>query len=83
MVFFCTIKENRLDFFAIVETGRENFNLAFLRNLSGGLDYAWYCLPPLGRSGRILAGFNTQTIIVKNIVQGDMCVKFHLICKFS
>ena len=78
-----TIRDNKLDFFAVIETGRDNFAAPFLRNLSGGLDFVWYCLPPIGRSGGILAGFNAQTIGVKNMVSGDRCVKFHLISKMD
>jgi hypothetical protein len=68
-------------FFAVLETGRDNFSAPFLENLSGGLDYIWYCLPPQGRSGGILVGFNTQTLKVKNVLSGDRCVKFHLAAK--
>ena len=53
------IREFKLDFFAVIETGRDNFYTLFLRNLAGGLDYSWYCLPPQGRSGGILVGFNS------------------------
>jgi hypothetical protein len=77
------IREFRLDFFSVLEIGRENFSAPFLKNLSGGLDFIWYCLPPLGRSGGILVGFIAQTINVKNIVAGDHCVKFHLSLKLD
>jgi hypothetical protein len=76
-----TIVEYRLDFFAVLETGRDNFSAPFLKNLCGGHDFLWYCLPPQGRSGGILAGFNSQTLKVKNVVAGDRCVKFHLVTK--
>jgi hypothetical protein len=78
-----TIREFRLDFFAVLETGRDNFSGPFLKNLSGGMDFIWYCLPPLGRSGGILVGLNSQTITVKNIVAGDRCVKLHLNSKLD
>jgi endonuclease/exonuclease/phosphatase (EEP) superfamily protein YafD len=38
-------------------------------------------LPPRGRSGGILAGFNCSTISVNNVVSGDYCAKFHVKCK--
>src|ERR1041385_7476175 len=69
----------KLDFFAVIETGRDNFTAPFLRNLAGGLDVIWYCVPPQGRSGGILVGFNNLTIIVKKVVPGDRCVMFHLV----
>ena len=38
-----TIRDNKLYFFAAIETGRDNFAAPFLRNLSGGLDFVCYC----------------------------------------
>lgn len=63
---------------ALLETGRSNFSNPFLRHLAGGLDFAWYCLPPHGRSGGILVGVNTTSLHVNRIDTGDYCVKFHL-----
>jgi hypothetical protein len=34
-----TIREHKLDFCAILETGRSSFSGPFLKHLSGGLDY--------------------------------------------
>ena len=76
-----SIREHKLDFFAIQETGRDNFSAPFLRFLAAGLDYAWYCLPPQGRSGGILVGINVQTLIVKGVINGDRCVKLDLLSK--
>ena len=70
------VKENKLAFAAVLETGRSNFSTPFLKQLSGGADYAWYSLPTHGRSGGILAGFDDRVISVQNIVGGDFCVKF-------
>jgi hypothetical protein len=46
-----TIRDFKLDFFAILETGRGNFSTLFLNNISNGQDFQWYCVPPIGRSG--------------------------------
>ena len=73
-----TVREQKLDFVGLLETGRSNFASHFLKHLAGGLDYAWYCLPPHGRSGGILVGFNSTSISVQNVVTGDFCVKFQL-----
>ena len=73
-----TVREQKLDFVGLLETGRSNFTSHFLKYLAGGLDYAWYCLPPHGRSGGILVGFNSTSISVQNVVTGDFCVKFQL-----
>ena len=76
-----SIREHKLVFFAIQETGRDNFSAPFLRFLAAGLDFAWYCLPPQGRSGGILVGINLETILVKGVNNGDRCVKFDLTSK--
>jgi hypothetical protein len=76
-----TIREHNLDFFAILETGRSNFSQPFLNNLAGGLDYQWYCLPPMGRSGGIIVGLNAATLSVQDITIGDRCAKFYVTSK--
>ena len=45
------VKENKLDFVALIETGRSSFAAPFLNFLAAGHDYVWYCLPPHGRLG--------------------------------
>ena len=72
------IKEHKLDFVAVVETGRSSFATPFLNFLAGGSDYVWYCLPPHGRSGGMLLGFNNATLAVQDVVSVDFCVKLHL-----
>ena len=73
-----TIKEHNLDFVAIIETGRSNFTPHFLNFLAGGRDYIWYCLPPIGRSGGMLVGFNGSSFGVQNVLSGDFCAKFQV-----
>jgi hypothetical protein len=34
-----TVREHKVDFFAILETGRSNFLIPFLNNLFGGQDF--------------------------------------------
>jgi len=75
------IREHRLDFIALLETGRSNFAVPFLKQLAAGLDFSWFCLPPHGRSGGILVGINTATLHVSKVYMGDFCVKLHLKCK--
>ena len=48
------VREQKLDFVALVETGRSSFATPFLKYLAGGFDFTWYCMPPHGRSGGIL-----------------------------
>ena len=69
-------REHKLDFIALLETGRDNFNAQFLQTISGGLEYDWHCLPPRGRSGGILLGVNHNTLEVGNVFLGDFSVKF-------
>ena len=76
-----TISEHKLDFIALLETGRSNFTIPFLQQLTPGVDFAWFCLPPHGRSGGILVGINTSTLQVNKVVTGDYCVKMYLKCR--
>jgi hypothetical protein len=73
-----TIKDYRLDFFAILETGRSDFSAPFLRHLAGGSDFSWYCLPPQGRSGGILLEINNAILKVIKVTNGDYYVKFQI-----
>jgi hypothetical protein len=73
-----SIREFKLDFIALLETGRSNFSLHLLRYMSGGYDFSWFCLPPHGRSGGILVGINNSSFQVKHVTTGDFCVKIHL-----
>jgi hypothetical protein len=73
-----SIRDYRLDFIALLEAGRSNFTVQFLRHISGGRDFSWFCLPPHGRSGGILVGINNLFLQVKKVTTGDFCVKLHL-----
>jgi hypothetical protein len=72
------VKDQKLDFIVISETGRPSFSTPFLTNLAASMDFNWFCLPPRGRSGGILAGFNNASLSVTKVISGDFCVKFHL-----
>lgn len=78
-----TSREQKLDFIALLETGRSNFTSQFLGTVSGGLDYVWHCFPPRGRSGRILLGVNSESLEVLKVVVGDYAVKFHVRSKLD
>jgi hypothetical protein len=66
-----SIREYLLDFIALLETGCSNFTVPFLRDLAEGKEFAWFCLPPHGRSGGILVGINTATLVVNRVDSGD------------
>ena len=72
------IMDERLDFIALSEAGRSNFATLFLNHLASGIDFSWFCLPPHGRSGGMLVGFNCATLQVKNVIAGDFSLIFHL-----
>ena len=40
------IKDHKLDFVAIMETGKQDLSRSNINRLSGGADFIWYCLPP-------------------------------------
>ena len=63
------VQEYKLDFVAIVETGRSNFATHFLKFLAGGFEYEWFCLPLHGRSGGILVGMN-MFLLYKKLWRG-------------
>jgi hypothetical protein len=65
----------------VSETGRDNFVAPFLKHLAGGIDYSWFCLPPHGRSGGILVGVNNESLVDRNVVAADFCVKLHIMRK--
>jgi len=72
------IKDHKLDFITLLETGRSNFSAQFLNHLAGGRDFAWYCSPPHGRSGGILVGINIETLHVNRVEVNDFCVKLYV-----
>ena len=49
-----SIRDHRLDFVGISETGKRDFSGSLLNRLSGGVDFSWRSRPPRGRSGGIL-----------------------------
>src|SRR6266498_5680864 len=65
------VTENKLDFIAVMETGKQDMSKSNLAQLSGGLDFVWHCLPPRGRSGGILLGINAASFDLSLIVAGE------------
>ena len=73
-----TVREQSLDFIALMETGKKDFSQAMLNGLCGGRDFVWHWTEPHGRSGGILVGVNLDHIEVGGIEEGDFFVKFRL-----
>ena len=71
------MREQKLDFVAIIETGRSSFVNPFLNFLARGMDFTWFIIPPHGRYGGMLIGFNNTTLAAQNVLIGDFCIKFH------
>ena len=63
------IREEKLDFVGLIETGRADFASHFLTNLAS--EMIWYYLPPQGRSGGILVAFNSMSIVVQKVIASD------------
>jgi hypothetical protein len=72
------VKEFKIDFIAVMETGKQDMSKTNLSRLSGGADFVWHCLPPKGRSGGILLGINATVLDLTMIVEGEFYLKFHL-----
>jgi hypothetical protein len=71
-------REHNLEFMAILESRRSNFNDSFLKNLCAGKNFLWHCKAPQGRSGGILVGVDLDVFDIGAIDEGGYYVKFHL-----
>jgi hypothetical protein len=72
------VRDHKLDFVAISETGRRDFQVSVLNRLSGGLDFTWHFIPPRGRSGGILLGVTSDSFDILARSDGDFHIKLHL-----
>jgi predicted cupin superfamily sugar epimerase len=70
--------EYHLDFIAISESKRADFNQIELAHFCANRDFKWSWTQPRGRSGGILVGVNLEKIIVQDIVLGNFFLKFKL-----
>jgi hypothetical protein len=73
-----TSKDEKLDFVALLETGKKDFSQSTLNNICAGQDFMWHWSEPHGRSRGILLGVNLETFDTRSIDEGDFYVKFHL-----
>src|SRR5436190_22337909 len=72
------VKENNLDFIAVMETGKQDLSRLTMTRLSEGVEFIRHCLPPRGRSGGILLGIKASSFDLSLIVEGEFFIKFHL-----
>jgi hypothetical protein len=73
-----SVKEYQLDFIAIPETKRSDFNTSELTHFCANKNFVWDWTPPKGRSEAILVGFNKDKIGVLDIHHGNFSLKFKL-----
>jgi hypothetical protein len=71
------VKEEQIDFIALMETGRDQFPDVTLKKLCGGKEYIWYCMAPHGRSRGILLGVDFTVYDIGAINEGDFYVSSH------
>ena len=72
------VKEEQIDFIALMETGRDHFLDGTLKKLCGGKEFIRHCMAPHGRSGCILLGVDLTVYDIGAIDEGDFYVKFTL-----
>jgi hypothetical protein len=72
------VRDYKLDFLAISETGRRDFPSTLLDRLSGGVEFDWHSCPPRGRSGGMLLGIKTETMELLGHSDGEFHIKFQI-----
>ena len=72
------IRNHRLDFVGISETGKRDFSVSLLNRVSGGVEFTWKSRPPHRKSGGILLGIRTETMDVLASSEGEFHIKFHI-----
>ncbi|KAG2576652.1 hypothetical protein PVAP13_6NG060815 [Panicum virgatum] len=72
------VREEQIEFIALMETGRDSFPDATLKHLCAGKDYLWHSMAPHGRSGGMPLGVDLSTFDIGAISEGDYYVKFTL-----
>jgi exonuclease III len=75
---FYSVTEHCLDFIALLETKRNDYNVIELGHYCANKNFLWEWNPPRGRSGDILVGINTDKFDVLDIKYGNFILKFKL-----
>jgi exonuclease III len=75
---FDSVTEHHLDFIALLETKRNDYNIAELGHFYANKNFLWDWTPPKGRSGGILVGFNKDKFNVLDIKHDNFVLKFKL-----
>jgi hypothetical protein len=72
------VKEYQLDFIAILETKRADFNTSELAHMCANKNFTWSWTPPKGGSGGILVGVSLDKFQVQQISHDNLYLKFKL-----
>jgi hypothetical protein len=72
------VKEFSIDFLAVLETKRLEFNANELSHFCANKNFIWDWTPPNGRTGGILVGLNPKKFKVLNIMHRNFSLKFKL-----
>ena len=72
------VREEQINFIALMETGRDNFPDVTLKNLCAGREYIWHSMAPHKRSGGMLLGVDLSVFDIGAISEGDFYIKFTL-----
>jgi exonuclease III len=73
-----SVKEQNLEFVALLETGKKEYTQSTLNSFCAGRNFIWHWTQPHGRSGGILLGVNLDAIDIGSIEEGDFFIKFKL-----
>jgi len=69
-------KEEKLDFIALLETGKKDFSKTVLNDICEGQEYIWHWIEPHGRSSRgILLGINLEVFDIGSFDESGFYVK--------
>ena len=69
------IGQNNLDFVGIQETMKTDFNKLDLSDLSASEKFEWDFLPSKGKSGGILVGINSATLVKEKTERGNILLR--------
>jgi hypothetical protein len=75
------VKENQLDFIAILESKKSDFTQPELVHFCANKFFYWQWTLPKGRSGGILLGVNMDKVCVLECIHDNFFLKFKLLNK--
>jgi hypothetical protein len=64
------LREQKLEFIALLETRKKDFSQTTLNNICGGQNFLWHLTEPHGRSSGILLGVNLDVLDIGGLMRG-------------